>query len=80
MLPRRISPNLNQLLSHSPAVVLLTALALEISATQPSVIRRSSASRWAAAFGRTARHIVIGRQRAEERTAGAGAARSPSPW
>jgi predicted AAA+ superfamily ATPase len=44
MLPRRISPHLNRLLSHSPAVVLLgprqvgkTTLALEISATRPSV-------------------------------------------
>jgi predicted AAA+ superfamily ATPase len=44
MLPRRISPHLNRLLGHSPAVVLLgprqvgkTTLALEISATRPSV-------------------------------------------
>jgi uncharacterized protein len=44
MLPRRLSPRLNRLLSHSPAVVLLgprqvgkTTLALEIVATQPSV-------------------------------------------
>jgi predicted AAA+ superfamily ATPase len=44
MLPRRISPHLNRLLSHSPAVVLLgprqvgkTTLALEISAARPSV-------------------------------------------
>jgi predicted AAA+ superfamily ATPase len=44
MLPRRLSPRLNRLLSHSPAVVLLgprqvgkTTLALEIGATQPSV-------------------------------------------
>jgi uncharacterized protein len=44
MLPRRLSARLNQLLSHSPAVVLLgprqvgkTTLALEIGATRPSV-------------------------------------------
>jgi uncharacterized protein len=44
MLPRRLGPHLNRLLSHSPAVVLLgprqvgkTTLALEIGATQPSV-------------------------------------------
>jgi uncharacterized protein len=44
MLPRRIGPRLDQMLTHSPAVVLLgprqvgkTTLALEISATRPSV-------------------------------------------
>jgi uncharacterized protein len=44
MLPRRVGPRLDQMLSHSPAVVLLgprqvgkTTLALEISATRPSV-------------------------------------------
>jgi hypothetical protein len=44
MLPRRIGPCLDQTLAHSPAVVLLgprqvgkTTLALEISATRPSV-------------------------------------------
>jgi uncharacterized protein len=44
MLPRRVGPPLNRLLSHSPAVVLLgprqvgkTTLALEIGATRPSV-------------------------------------------
>src|SRR5215831_8980582 len=44
MLPRRINPHLNRLLSHWPAVVLLgprqagkTTLALEIAATRPSV-------------------------------------------
>jgi len=44
MLPRRISPHLKRLLSHSPAVVLLgprqvgkTTLALEIAATRPSI-------------------------------------------
>jgi predicted AAA+ superfamily ATPase len=44
MLPRRLGARLNQLLSHSPAVVLLgprqvgkTTLALEVGATRPSV-------------------------------------------
>jgi len=44
MLPRRLGPCLDQLLSHSPAVVLLgprqvgkTTLALEVGATRPSV-------------------------------------------
>jgi len=44
MLPRRLTPLLNQLLRHSPAVVLLgprqvgkTTLALEVGAEQPSV-------------------------------------------
>ncbi len=44
MLPRRLSAHLNHLLNHSPAVVLLgprqvgkTTLALEVSATRPSV-------------------------------------------
>jgi uncharacterized protein len=44
MLPRRIGPHLDKMLNHSPAVVLLgprqvgkTTLALEISATRPSV-------------------------------------------
>jgi predicted AAA+ superfamily ATPase len=44
MLPRRLGAHLNQLLSHSPAVVLLgprqvgkTTLALEVSATRPSI-------------------------------------------
>jgi predicted AAA+ superfamily ATPase len=44
MLPRRVNPYLNRLLSHWPAVVLLgprqagkTTLALEIAATRPSV-------------------------------------------